>query len=510
VAVPTSGPVYRLRILVLLALALVVLAVDVVSASGRAHAVPWLVVGAVLLVGLGAALEAGAIRGRLNELERRALRDPLTGLLNRSAFLEKLDDALGADDDRVLALVYLDLDGFKAVNDLRGHQTGDRLLVLAATRIGNCLRDRDLASRVGGDEFAVLLDQLDDERQADDIANRLLEALALPFVIDASEVRVRASIGVAIADRGVDAADELMDSADTAMYASKSAGRNRVSWFEPGMLASRRARLELEVALHRAVEDDLVRIGFQPLVDLINGEVVGFEALARWTDDDLGVVDPADFIAAAESTGLIRTLGVQLLERAHAGGRQLVSAAGRPLSLSVNLSADQVVDIELATRIHELRTLDPDVHVVLELTESVLLQDDEATRSSLEELKSCGVLLAIDDFGMGFSSFAYLDRLPVDIVKIDRSFVSKLPEERPTSLVRGIVAMAHSMGLSVVGEGIERPSDVTTLRDLGCTTGQGYLFGRALDLPTALALVTGGPIDLADDDDLGTVAVRAV
>jgi len=276
------------------------------------------------------------------------------------------------------------------------------------------------------------------------------------------------------------------------------------------MLAFRRARLELEVALHRAVEDDLVRIGFQPLVDLINGEVVGFEALARWTDDDLGVVDPADFIAAAESTGLIRTLGVQLLERAHAGGRQLVSAAGRPLSLSVNLSADQVVDIELATRIHELRTLDPDVHVVLELTESVLLQDDEATRSSLEELKSCGVSLAIDDFGMGFSSFAYLDRLPVDIVKIDRSFVSKLPEERPTSLVRGIVAMAHSMGLSVVGEGIERPSDVTTLRDLGCTTGQGYLFGRALDLPTALALVTGGPIDLADDDDLGTVAVRAV
>jgi EAL domain-containing protein (putative c-di-GMP-specific phosphodiesterase class I) len=304
---------------------------------------------------------------------------------------------------------------------------------------------------------------------------------------------VRASIGVAISTDGHDTADSLMDSADTAMYASKANGRNQVTRFAPAMLVSRRARLELEFSLHDAVADDLVRISFQPIVDLYDGRVVGFEALARWTDQSLGVVDPEAFIAAAEATGLIRTLGVQLLERAHVGARQLVAAAGRPLTLGVNLSADQVSDPELATRLSELQLLDPDVHLVLELTESVLLDDDLTTAAALVALKAYGVRLAIDDFGMGFSSLSYLDRLPVDVLKIDRSFVAKLPEPRPTSLVRGIIAMAHSMGLGVVGEGIESWSDVAILRELGCTTGQGFLFGRALDLPAALALVSGEP-----------------
>jgi diguanylate cyclase (GGDEF)-like protein len=471
-------------------------------AWGRGGALAWVAVGIGLVLTLGVALEARAIQRELSRLAQRARRDPLTGLLNRSAFSEHLEQALddGRTDD-VIAVVYLDLDGFKAVNDLRGHQTGDRLLVLAARRIEGCLRSRHVAARVGGDEFAILLEELDDATQADAVANRLLESLALPFVIDTSEVRVRASIGVAISTDATDTADSLLDRADTAMYASKANGRNQVTRFAPAMLTSRRARLELEFALHDAVADDLIRIGFQPVVDLTSGFVVGFEALARWTDFSLGVVDPEAFIAAAEATGLIRTLGVQLLERAHVGARQLVHAAGRPLSLAVNLSADQVSDPELAMRLAELQALDPDVHLLLELTESILLADDVVTREALERLKGNGMRLAIDDFGMGFSSLSYLDRLPVDILKIDRSFVSKLPDARTTSLVRGIIAMAHSMGLGVVSEGIETWTDVAVLRDLNCTTGQGYLFGRAMDLPAALALVSGDPFPMHGRSD---------
>lgn len=456
---------------------------------------PWASVALLsgLLLSSAALLETRAVNHDLARLEERTRRDALTGLLNRGAFAERLTQALD-DRDSVVAVVYLDLDGFKAVNDLRGHQTGDLLLGLAARRIVGCLRPRDVAARVGGDEFAVLLGDLGDEAHAEVVAQRLLESLALPFVIDGGDVRVHASIGVALAGVGADTADALMDSADTAMYASKAQGRNRVSRFVPSMASSRRARLELELALHEAVEEDQVRIGFQPVVDLDSGLVTGFESLARWTHPHLGAVAPEEFIAAAETTGLIRELGVQLLERAHAGARQLVRAGGRPLSLGVNLSAVQVSDPELATRIYELQVLDPDVNLVLELTESVLLDDDDSTRGALADLKACGVRLAIDDFGMGFSSVGYLDRLPVDIIKIDKSFVAKLPEQRPTSLVRGIIAMAHSMGLAVISEGIETWSDVEALRDLGCTTGQGFLFGRALDLPVAQDLVTGGSL----------------
>ncbi|HET7900632.1 MAG TPA: EAL domain-containing protein [Candidatus Nanopelagicales bacterium] len=453
----------------------------------------WVALLSGLLLSSAALLEARAVQGDLARLAERTRRDSLTGLLNRGAFAELLAEALDPPAGSV-AVVYLDLDGFKAVNDLRGHLTGDHLLALAARRIEGCLRSQDVAARIGGDEFAILLRDLDDEAQAEIVAQRLLESLALPFTIDGCEVRVHASIGVALAGDGGSTADTLMDSADTAMYASKARGRNRVSRFAPAMLTSRRARLELELALHEAVEEDQVRIGFQPVVDLASGLVTGFESLARWTHPRLGVVAPEEFIAAAETTGLIRDLGVQLLERAHAGARQLVRVGGRPLALGVNLSAVQVSDPELATRIYELQMLDPDVHLVLELTESVLLDDDDSTRGALADLKACGVRLAIDDFGMGFSSVGYLDRLPVDIIKIDKSFVAKLPEQRPTSLVRGIIAMAHSMGLTVVSEGIETWSDVETLRDLGCTTGQGFLFGRALDLPVAQALVVGGSL----------------
>ena len=487
-----GGSAQGARILLLAVLA--VLAFAAGAAWGRGGALTWAAVALGAVLSLGVAFEARAIHRELTRLAQRARRDPLTGLLNRGAFVDHLEQALDRKaPDTLLAVVYLDLDGFKAVNDLRGHQTGDRLLELAARRIEGCLRDQPVAARIGGDEFAILLEDLDDASQADAVGHRLLESLALPFIIDAGEIRVRASIGVAISTDGHDTADSLMDSADTAMYASKANGRNQVTRFAPAMLVSRRARLELEFSLHDAVADDLVRISFQPIVDLYDGRVVGFEALARWTDQSLGVVDPEAFIAAAEATGLIRTLGVQLLERAHVGARQLVAAAGRPLTLGVNLSADQVSDPELATRLSELQLLDPDVHLVLELTESVLLDDDLTTAAALVALKAYGVRLAIDDFGMGFSSLSYLDRLPVDVLKIDRSFVAKLPEPRPTSLVRGIIAMAHSMGLGVVGEGIESWSDVAILRELGCTTGQGFLFGRALDLPAALALVSGAP-----------------
>ena len=437
-----------------------------------------------------------------------ARHDALTGLHNRAIFTDRLTQALERRAPRgQVAVLYIDLDGFKEVNDVLGHEAGANLLALVAKRINLCLRLGDTAARLGGDEFGILLDDLTDEEQADLVGERLLEALAIPFEVAHRQVRVQASIGIAFSGTEVSSAEKLINSADTAMYAAKNRGKGRAERFLPEMREAELTRLELESALREAVGTDQIRLHFQPVVDLESGEIEGFEALARWTHPTLGSVPPDVFIAAAERLGIIRTLGLQLLERAHEGGRQLARAAGRPLSIGVNLSAIQVTDPILMERVGELVAWDPEVRLVLELTEGILLGDDPVTIAALHGLRDAGARLAVDDFGVGYSSVGYLHRLPVDILKIDKLFVAELHDPRSRALVEGVVAMARAMDLTVVVEGVEEWDSAVALRDLRCELAQGYLFSRPVELPVALELAARGTMDVTPMNPVG--ALRA-
>jgi diguanylate cyclase (GGDEF)-like protein len=437
-------------------------------------------------------------RRRLSdEMVYLARHDALTGLHNRGVFTDRLTQALATRAPRgLLAVLYCDLDGFKEVNDLLGHEAGDRLLVLVANRVIGCLREQDTAARLGGDEFGILLDDLTDEAQAEAVAQRLLAALEEPFDTGDQHVRVRVSIGIAFTDERPATAELLINCADTAMYAAKARGKGRVERFHPAMRAAELDRLELEAALREAVRENAITVHYQPVVDLQNGTIDGFEALARWTHPTLGFVPPDVFIAAAERIGLIRTLGLQILESAHVGGRQLVARAGRPVSLGVNLSALQVTDQHLADRVGVLQREYPDVRLILELTEGMLLGDDPSTIAALHQFKRTGARLAIDDFGVGYSSVGYLHRLPVDILKIDKLFVAELHDPRSHALVQGVVAMARAMDLTVITEGVEEWHSAAAVRDLHCEYAQGYVFSRPVPLEVALELASDGSIDV--------------
>ncbi len=448
-------------------------------------------------------------RRRLSdEMTYLARHDALTGLHNRAIFTDRLTQALARRGPRgQVAVLYIDLDGFKEVNDVLGHEAGDGLLALVAQRINLCLRLGDTAARLGGDEFGILLDDLTEEEQADVVGQRLLEALEIPFDIAHRQVRVQASIGIALSGPEPWSAEKLINSADTAMYAAKNRGKGRAERFLPQMREAELTRLELESALREAVGTDQVRLHFQPVVDLETGEIEGFEALARWTHPTLGSVPPDVFIAAAERLGIIHTLGLQLLERAHDGGRQLARAAGRPLSIGVNLSAIQVTDPILVERVGELVAWDPEVQLVLELTEGILLGDDPSTIAALHGLREAGARLAVDDFGVGYSSVGYLHRLPVDILKIDKLFVAELHDPRSRALVEGVVAMARAMDLTVVVEGVEDWGSAVALRDLRCELAQGYLFSRPLELSAALDLASRGTMDVTPMNLVGALRI---
>ncbi len=432
-----------------------------------------------------------------DEMRYLARHDVLTGLHNRAVFADRLTHALARrSPQRIVAVLYCDLDGFKEVNDLLGHEAGDRLLVAVADRVRSCLRPEDTAARLGGDEFGILLDSLNRSAQAEEVAQRLLDALVPVFQSSGHEIRVQASIGIAYADTEHLSAEQLLNSADTAMYAAKALGKGRTERFVPSMRADDLMRLELESALRVAVREEQINVHYQPVVDLNTGVVNGFEALARWTHPHLGVIPPDTFIPVAERLGLIRTLGLQILERAHLGGRLLSARAGRPLRLSVNLSAMQVTDPGLADRVSALLREHREVPLVLELTEGLLLGDDGPTISALHRLKACGALLAVDDFGTGYSSVGYLHRLPVDILKIDKLFVRELNNPRSLALMQGVIAMARAMHLTVTTEGVEKWESAEAVRDLGCDFAQGYLFGVPVDLPGALEIAGRGRIDL--------------
>ena len=429
------------------------------------------------------------------ELIRQALHDPLTGLPNRTLLLDRLAHALvrGDRSHAPLSVLFLDLDRFKTVNDSLGHTAGDRLLVAVGHRLAGSVRPSDTVARLGGDEFAVLLE----EAGADDavgIAQRLGEALDSPFLVDGHEVFARASVGVATGEPGKHTADELLRNADLAMYIAKAQGRERYALFESGMHAAMVGRLELEADLRRALAAGEFFLLYQPVVRLADTSVVGMEALVRWRRAGREVVSPAAFIPVAEETGMIVEIGRWVLGEAcrQAAMWQAEQGLHRALHLSVNLSARQLQDPDLLSdvkQILEVSGLDP-VCLVIEITESLLMSEPDVAIEKLGSLKELGVRVAIDDFGTGYSSLSYLRRFPVDILKIDRSFVAAMgrgPED--AALSHAIVKLGDTLGLRVVAEGIETAEQLSELRALACAYGQGYLFAPPLPVDDMAAII---------------------
>ena len=416
-------------------------------------------------------------RERLHdELVHTALYDPLTGLANRRLFQERLDQALERVG-RPCAVMFIDLDDFKNINDSLGHVVGDLALVELARRIEANLRTEDIMARFGGDEFAVLLLEPTPEGVAT-LGQRLLEAVAVPMDVAGTALTLRISIGAAGSENATDKSD-LLRNADIAMYEAKAAGKDQIVVFEERMRQSRLHRLDLEAELRTAIDNDELVVVYQPVVDLRDGAVDGVEALVRWRRRDGSAVPAPELIALAEDTGLILPLGRYVLRQATAQARDW-STRGIRLNMAVNVSAAQLTDPRFIEAVRRgVGVLGAGQRLVLELTESALVGSDPRHLAVLHELRALGAGIAFDDFGTGFSSLAYLKDLPVDILKLDRTFVTGLEEDSATrSIASAVLELGHALGHVVVAEGIERPEEAAALRLIGCRIGQGYLFSR--------------------------------
>ncbi|WP_170162304.1 diguanylate cyclase domain-containing protein [Caldimonas tepidiphila] len=422
------------------------------------------------------------------ELTRRAHRDTLTRLENRDRFRERVEDALAAFARQGAGapppvVLFGDLDDFKTVNDSLGHEAGDRLLVLVAERLQQAARGSDSVARLGGDEFAVLLGRVRDIGEAAAIAARIVDSINQPFLLDGRQIHIGASIGIAMARPG-DTPHELLRNADLAMYRAKNGGKRRHETFTPEMHAAALDRLTLGDDLHRALDAGELLLHYQPIVELGSRRITGAEALMRWRHPARGLVPPGTFIPIAEETGLIPALGRWVLAEACANAARWPRAADAPpLALTVNVSARQLQEAGLVGDVR--RALQdcglPPSALVLEITESTLMQDRELMLRRLQELKALGVKIAIDDFGTGFSSLAYLQRYPIDVLKIDKSFVDRVAEgDRDGAVTRTIVALADALELRSVAEGVEHAEQEARLLQLGCRFGQGYLFARPM------------------------------
>ena len=442
------------------------------------------------------------------ELSRQAFYDSLTGLANRALFDDRMQHALAHADRRGhrLAVLLLDLDGFKIINDSLGHQAGDQVLVMVAQRIEACCRLSDTVARLGGDEFAVLLEEDVDEAAAKGVAARLLEILREPFLVKGREMTVGGSIGIAMHEKSSASTEDLLRDADAAMYCAKSRGRDRYELFEPSMHTRALQLFELNADLQKGLDQGQFVVHYQPILDLAAEELQGVEALVRWQHPERGLLPPDDFIPVAEQSGLIVPLGTWVLREAC---RQMQAwrdafPEQRP-SLSVNLSPRQLYEPDLVAQVRAVLDetgFDP-AALILEITEGALLQGVEETKRKLADLKELGVRLAIDDFGNGSTTLAYLGEFPVDILKIDRSFIrgmSDNPEGR--ILVQAILDLARALHLDTVAEGIEFQEQRTELLTSGCASGQGFFFAKPV-APDRIAALLGG-VDLP-----GCAAVRA-
>ncbi|MCU1343890.1 MAG: putative diguanylate cyclase/phosphodiesterase & domain with sensor(s) [Acidimicrobiia bacterium] len=426
-------------------------------------------------------------KGFETRLAHQATHDALTGLPNRVLLLDRLKMAMArvARHPAPLAVLFCDLDNFKVVNDSLGHDVGDALLRTISDRIRDAVRPSDTVARFGGDEFVVLCDQLATESDAIVIAERLAMVITEPVGIGEHEIVVSTSLGIAFARTSHDRPEALIRDADVAMYRAKEKGRNRIEVFDDEMRARAMLRLDTERALRRALERRELRVFYQPKVEISTGVVCGFEALLRWEHPERGLMAPGEFISLAEETGLIVPIGSWVLS--HACRQMQLWRAVYPeahgLELSVNLSARQVAQPDLVSVVADVLAdtgLDPQ-RLELEMTESALMANAAETVNLLRALKGLGVRLAVDDFGTGYSSLAYLRRFPVDVLKIDREFITRLGEDHEdTEIVRLVTMLARSLGLQVVAEGVEHQRQLDVLQELGCDRAQGFLLSRPL------------------------------
>ncbi|MGH9279351.1 MAG: EAL domain-containing protein, partial [Acidimicrobiales bacterium] len=418
------------------------------------------------------------------ELRQRALHDDLTGLANRGLFTDRLEHSLARRSDVPAAVLFIDMDDFKGINDSLGHAAGDQLLKDVARRLLTCVRPHDTVARLGGDEFAILLEEAN-EAQARRVAERVMAAMAPAFELAGEQVRARSTVGVAIGDTGGGAAgaentgEELLSRADAAMYVAKARGKGRYEVFEPSMRVAALDRVMIKSDLQWAVHGEELESHYQPVMALGTGDIVGFEAMLRWRHPTKGLLYPTEFIAVAEESGLIVPVGAWALRQACFEGRRLQEAHPErgPFGMSVNVSTRQLQHNGLVTEVREALEdsgFDPRL-LTLEITESATVEDTEATIVKLNELKALGVRLAIDDFGTGYSSLSYLRRFPVDQLKIDRSFIAGLgQDEHDTAIVTSVISLAHALGLEAVAEGVETIEQLELLTLLGCDLAQGF------------------------------------
>lgn len=432
----------------------------------------------------GNARNISELKASEEQIMRQAYYDSLTGLPNRSLFLDRLEQETrhASRTGRKLALFYLDLDGFKGVNDRFGHAQGDALLQETARRLTACVRASDTVARLGGDEFTILLTDFTSYAHVELIAREILSELSRPFSLQGTEVRVSCSIGITLHPDDALQPDDLVRNADQAMFAAKKAGRDRFSYFTRAMHDSANERLKTIDALRRALDNGELSVYYQPIVDMANGHIVKAEALLRWHHPEHGLTLPSEFIGLAEETGLIREIGSRVLDEVLTRARRWSSLRGAPFPVSINRSPVEFMTVDkLARGDRDLDLLQAAGNTItVEITEGVMLNDSASVRDKLHALRQAGVQIAIDDFGVGYSSMALLKRFKVDFLKIDHSFVKDIMLNREGQVfAETIVCMAHKLGLQVIAEGIETVEQHAWLKDIGCDFGQGFLFAEA-------------------------------
>jgi diguanylate cyclase (GGDEF)-like protein/PAS domain S-box-containing protein len=429
------------------------------------------------------------------QLQHDALHDPLTGLPNRTLFLQRLEQVIAYAQrrpDYLFAVLCIDLDRFKTINDSLGHLAGDQLLCAVALRLRNCLRPEETLARLGSDDLIVLLEDLIDVQEASLMASRIQTLLLEPFQLEGQTIYCTATIGIAHKCEQPLAAENYLRNADLAMYQAKAKGRSAQAVFTPVMHSNAVSRWQVESDLRRAIEQEEFYLQYQPILSLSASQIIGFEALIRWQHPERGLIPPGQFIDIAEETGLIIPMGEWVLRQSCQQMRTWQNQTGQPLLISVNLSGKQLGQPDLVQQVDQVlrETGLPPQSLKLEITESMILENLDISRQTLLELKQRQIQLSMDDFGTGYSSLNYLHRLPLDLLKIDRSFIHEMVNaEESLELVRAIISIARSLRMHVIAEGIETDQQVRLLKSLGCEFGQGYFFARPLDSDKAAELL---------------------
>lgn len=431
--------------------------------------------------------DVGPVREAQQQLRYLATHDSLTGLYNRRWLADRMRELFESRDDAAgparVAILYVDLDGFKKVNDTAGHDAGDALLCCVAARLTECVGERHALTRVGGDEFVIVVSDYDDPDELAMLARRVIDTIGKPFEVANNEYYLGVSIGISLSPRDSDDPATLMSNADSAMYDAKQRGRNSFTFFTAQLNLRLQRRFAIEQSLRRALASNALRLVYQPVVDGLSGRTVGAEALLRWTSPELGPLSPAEFIPVAEDTGLIVAIGQWVLETACRQAAEWRRTIAPDLVMAVNLSPRQFHDglVESVERCLEAAGLEPSA-LELEITEGLLMNDSETVLPMLRALTDMSVRISVDDFGTGYSSLSYLKRFRLHNLKVDRSFVAGVPEHRDAvAITEAVVAMAHSLGMKVTAEGVETEAQASFLRQIGCDRQQGFLFSQPLE-----------------------------